>query len=189
MPYSYSHTFRKNVARGRPGVRTRRIRRERGVLFLLDPYLDDVAPPVDVRRDAFAAWVKRVLAQAKTSRGLSVPKIADMAGIGNNTIYRWRDGGGKELPNPEQVLAFCDALDIPPVAAFSILWPGKNEALPAPGPIALDGDFQSLMRILNDPNTSDFDREFIRETIRQLVDRPMRPGRAPQRTRRSGIAN
>lgn len=155
---------------------------------MLSPYLGDMAPPVEVRRDAYAAWVRRVLAQAKTSRRLSVPKIAEMAGIGNPTIYRWRNGEGKELPNPEQVLAFCDALDIPSQAAFSILWPGKNEAMPTPEPIPMDTDFQTLMRILNDPNTSEFDREFIRETIRQLADRPMRPGRAPQRTRR-GIAS
>ena len=149
-----------------------------------DVYLGDMAPTVEVRRDAFAVWVKRVLQQAKTNRGLSVVQIAKLAGIGNPTIYRWRNGEGKELPNPEQVLAFCDALDIPPQAAFSILWPGKTEQAAKPTPLPMDSDYQTLMRKLNDPSVSAFEKEFIRETLRQLADRPAQPARVVKRAGR-----
>lgn len=189
MPYSYSHTFRKNVARGRPGVRARRIRRERGILFLLDPYLDDVAPPIEVRKQRFADWVKRALAHAKMAQGLSVPAIAEIAGIGNQTIYRWAKAGGTELPDPDRVVAFCDAIDVAPDEPFRILWPGKNEAAPAPEPIPLDGELQLLMRRLHDPSVSEFEKEFIRETVRQLAARAGRPGHEPKRTRRRGVAS
>ena len=148
-----------------------------------------MAPPVEVRRDAFAKWVRRVLAQAKEVRGLGVVQIADMARIGNPTIYRWANGTGKELPNPEQVLAFCDALDIPAAAAFSILWPGKTELRAEPEPIPMDADLQTLMRKLNDPNVSEFEREFIRETIRQLADRPIQRSRTVKRTRPGRATN
>lgn len=189
MAYSYSHAFRKNVARGRPGVRARRIRRERGILFLLDPYLDDVAPPIDVRRQRFAEWVKRAVAHAKMAQGLSVPDIATRAGIGNQTIYRWINGDLKELPAPDRVVAFCDAIDVPPDEPFRILWPGKNDASPATEPIPLDGELQLLMRRLHDPATAEFEKEFIRETLRQLAARPGRPGHEPKRTRRRGVAS
>lgn len=187
--YSYSHTFRKNVARGRPGVRAWRIRRERGALFLLDPYLDDVAPPVEVRKAHFAEWVKRAVAHAKTTQKLSVPKIAKIAGIGNQTIYRWINAEGKELPAPETVVAFCDAIDLPPDEPFRILWPGKNEPAPEPAPMPVDPDLQTLMRKLRDPNVSEFEREFIRETLRQLADRPVHRGRVVKPTRRDNAAS
>lgn len=185
--HSYSHTFRKNVARGRPGHRPRRIRRERGILSLLEPYLDDVAPPIEVRRARFAEWVKRALAHAKTNQGLSVPAIAKLAGIGNQTIYRWRSGMGEELPEPAKVVAFCDAIDVSTAEPFQILWPGKNDPSPQPQPLLpMDANLQTLMRKLSDPTVDDFEKEFIRETLRQLADRPTQR-RTPTR-HRPGIA-
>lgn len=165
------------------------MRHEQGIVSTREPYVGPMAPPVEVRRDAFARWVRRVLAQAKDVRGLGVVDIAKMAGIGNPTIYRWAKGDGKDLPNPEQVLAFCDALDIPSAAAFTILWPGKNELRAQPEPIPMDADLQTLMRKLSDPNVSEFEREFIRETLRQLADRPVQRERPLKRTRRRGAAS
>lgn len=155
------------------------------MVFMLEPYASPMAPPVEVRRAAFAQWMRRILDQAKTQRGLSVVDIAKLAGIGNPTIYRWAKGEGKDLPLPEQVLAFCDALDIPPTAAFAILWPGKTEPVPAPEPILLDADYQLLMRKLHDPHVNEFEKEFIRETMRQLADRPTGRSTAPRAPHRS----
>jgi transcriptional regulator with XRE-family HTH domain len=158
-------------------------------MCLLDPYLDDVAPPIDVRRQRFADWVKRAVARAKEAQGLSVPEIAKRAEIGNQTIYRWIKAEGKELPEPDRVVAFCDAIDVPPDEPFRILWPGKNDPATAPEPIPLSGDLALLMRRLHDPSVSEFEKEFIRETVRQLAARPARPGHEPKRTRRRGVAS
>jgi transcriptional regulator with XRE-family HTH domain len=140
------------------------------------------APSVDVRRRSFAAFVQRVTAQAEQSRGLSIPQIAQLAGINNATIYRWRDGVGTRLPLPEQVVAFCDALGIPPVAAFSILWPGKDNKPAEPEPLPQDPEVEQQMRALlrkiADPNVSDAEKVTIRATIRHLA------GDAPSTTRR-----
>lgn len=187
--HSYSYAFRKAVARGRAPQRAWRLRRERGWLFTLDHYRDDVPPPMDVRKARFAEWVRRVLHQAEVQRGLSIPQIAAMANIGNPTIYRWRDGGGKHLPLAEQVLNFCDALDIDPTIPFGILWPGKNAESPAVAdPIYLDDNYQILMRKLADPNVDEFEKEFIRETLHGLAVRPAGTGRKPQRSRRRSTA-
>jgi transcriptional regulator with XRE-family HTH domain len=146
-----------------------------------------MVPSIEVRREAFAIWVRRVTGHAKTARGLSIEDIAELAGIGNPTIYRWRKGQGKALPLAEQVEAFCDALDIDPAIPFAILWPGKNRGSAAAEPLPLDPDFQTLARKILDPNTSDFEKKFIRETMRQLADRPADAGRVlPRRTTRDG---
>ncbi|QDY06117.1 helix-turn-helix transcriptional regulator [Micromonospora sp. HM134] len=148
-----------------------------------------MAPPIEARKARFGQWVKRVVDHAKATRGLSVPKIADLAGIGNQTIYRWINAAGEKLPDPENVRAFCDAVGVPTTEPFQILWPGRTDTPTPAQPLSvLDDDFQLLQRRLNDPNTSEFEREFIRETIRQLADRPsQRPGHTPRR-RKPGIA-
>lgn len=191
--HAYSHTFRRQLARGMPASRPWRIRRERSLISILEDYLDAVAPSIEVRRQRFAEWVQRVLAHAWEQRKLSVPKIAELAGIGSNTIYRWRDGNWKEGPKPEQVVACRDALDIPPAAAFSVLWPGKTESPATTEPMPVDPDLALLMRKLADPNVPEYEKYFIRETLRQLTSRPDRPhtqpGRSPSRRRRPKAAS
>lgn len=146
-------------------------------------YLVVMAPPLEVRKANFARWVQRVLAQAQDQRGLSVPTIAKMAGIGDQTIYRWRNGTLKKLPFPEQVVAFCDALDITTKFPFLILWPGKNDEAAEPEPIVLDSNYQALQRKLQDPAVPEFEKLFIQESLRQLADRPSNPAHLPQRKR------
>lgn len=143
-------------------------------------------PPLEVRRDNFAKWVKRVLRQAKLARGLSIPDIAKLSGVSDPTIYRWAKGEGKDLPKPELVVMFCDALDINPIdpaGPFAILWPSKAASVEAPEPLPMDADYQLLMRKLHDPNVSDFDKQFIRETLAQLAARPTQPIRIVRRVR------
>lgn len=187
---AYSYVFQKAVANGRAKPRAWSFRYERGTRFGTEPYLDDVAPPIEVRKVRFADWVKRVTDHAKQHRNLSIPKIAELADIGDQTIYRWKKAEGKELPDPEAVLAFCDALDIDPqVEAFRILWPGKAEKPAEPLPITDDENYVALQRKLNDPNVSDFDKAFIRETLRQLNDRPTTPARPKRPGRPRGVKN
>jgi transcriptional regulator with XRE-family HTH domain len=131
------------------------------------------APSVDVRRRAYAAFVQRVTAHAEETRGLSIPRIADLAGIDNGTIYRWRDATGKRLPTPESVVAFCDALGIPPAVAFAILWPGKDDQAPEAEPLPQDPDIErqmrELLRKISDPNVPEAEKVTIRATIRHLA--------------------
>jgi hypothetical protein len=139
------------------------------------------APSIDVRRRAFAAFVRRVTDQAEETRGWSIPHIAERAGINNGTIYRWRDAVGTRLPLPEQVVAFCDALGIPPAAAFAVLWPGQNDRPAEPDPIPQDPDIErqlrALLRKIADPNTPEAEKVTIRATIRHLAGEPATPTR------------
>lgn len=133
----------------------------------------------DVRKAAFASFVARQLRFARDERGWSVPQLAREAGISNQTIYRWREGNWVRSPLAEQVAAFCDALDVPPAAAFAILWPGKSTKPAAPEPAPMDPDVEALLRMLASPATSDDDRLVIRATIRGLVARSSeRPSQA-----------
>lgn len=137
----------------------------------------------EARRAAFSRFVQRALDHAKAERGWSVPMIAKASGVGDSTIYRWRDGQMTRSPLPEQVVAFCDALDIPPSAAFSILWPGRTERPAEPEPMPLDSDLQTVLRRLRDPDVPEQEKFLIRETLRSLA------ARSPERTpkgRRTG---
>jgi transcriptional regulator with XRE-family HTH domain len=137
----------------------------------------------DARRVAFSRFIARALEHAKTERGWSVPAVAKASGVGDSTIYRWRDGQWSRSPLPEQVVAFCDALGIPPSAAFAILWPGQSERPAEPAPMPLDPDVQTILRRLRDPDVPEREKFLIRETLRSLAAR--HPERA-SKERRSG---
>lgn len=104
--------------------------------------------------------------------------VAKASGVGDSTIYRWRDGEWTRNPLAEQVVAFCDALGIPPSAAFSILWPGRSERPAEPEPMPLEPDLQTILRRLRDPDVPEREKFLIRETLRSLAARsPERPSR------------
>jgi transcriptional regulator with XRE-family HTH domain len=107
----------------------------------------------------------------RVSRGWSISRIAEESGVSRSTIFRWQRGDSKQDPLPAQVVAFCDALAIPPGTAFAILWPGKGERAPQPEPMPLDRDFELLLRRLADPAVSDAEKYLIRETVKALANR------------------
>lgn len=136
----------------------------------------------EARLAAFTAFVRRALDRAKATRGWSVERVAQEAGVGVNTLYLWRGGREwKQFPRGESVEAFCDALGIPPAAAYGILWPGKNERPAEPEPLGPEPDLILLARKLEDPNVSEQEKFLIRETIKGLAARPSQPGDAPKR--------
>lgn len=147
-----------------------------------------VAMPADpeVRRQRWAQFVRRALAHAHTTRGWTVPRVAEAAGIGSNTIYRWRDARGIKAPLPEQVVAFCDALDIPVEQAFRILWPGKNGVPEPTPPPPLDDTILTIARKLADPHVPDREKWYLRESLRELADRPSQPESARPLRRQRG---
>jgi len=142
-------------------------------------YLDAMGQSLEVRRANFATWVTRALLQAKAGpRRLSVAAIAESAGVSTQAIYRWKNGTWeKEGPKPEQLVAFCDALDIPPAEAFSILWPSKNDRPQAPEAPPMDPDIQTVLRKLADPNVPAEEKYFLQESISLLAASATRPGR------------
>jgi transcriptional regulator with XRE-family HTH domain len=131
----------------------------------------------DVRKQAFAAFVRRAAHAAQLNRGWSLPRIAKEAGIGTNTLYRWTKGDWTNSPEAQLVEKFCNTLDIPVDAAFQILWPGGDDRPVDVAPLPTDPDFEILLRRLNDPKVPDEEKFLIRETIRGLVARAVPPAR------------
>jgi len=140
-------------------------------------YLDDVSAVPDARRAAYANFVRRALTHAKATRRWSIPKIAEVSGVGQSTIYRWRDGDWTRSPGGDQVAAFCAALDIPASSAFSILWPNKDERPVDSTPLPTDPDLELLARRLADPAVPEQEKFLIREVISGLAARSARPKR------------
>jgi hypothetical protein len=141
-----------------------------------------VAAAPDARRAQFALFVKRAVEHARTQRGWTVGQILEQAGAGlsRSTLYRWIRGDWKADPLPAQVVAFCDALDIPTAAAFTILWPGKSNRVQPTEPLQLNPDIETLARRINDPNISEQEKYMIREVLRSLAARGSRT--APRAT-------
>jgi transcriptional regulator with XRE-family HTH domain len=138
------------------------------------------------RLAAYTAFVRRALERAKVQRNLSVEQIADIAGISANTIYLWRSGTAwRTFPRGESVEAFCDALNIPPAAAYAILWPGRDAKPAGPEPIDTVPELTALARKLNDPYVPELERHLIRETLRMLANRPATPVDTPGRRKTS----
>lgn len=130
-----------------------------------------VAAP-EARLALFTAFVRRALDRAKTTRGWSVERVAEEAGVSANTIYLWRSGTAwKKFPLAENVEAFCDALAIKPELAFGILWPGRDAKPAEPEPLGPEPDLITLARRLADPSVSREEKYLIRETIRGLASR------------------
>lgn len=173
---AYSRVFVQEIDDLPPPPHTWGSDRVQGSLSKNGDYGQVVPPPIGVRKKAFAAFVSRAIRMAEDDRGWSVPRIAAEARsmgskLSNQTIYRWRDGDWAKAPDPDAVLAFCDALDIDPKHAWAILWPGKNEAAPPPEPAPIDPDIAQLMRRLRDPNVSEAEKTTIRATVRHLIGR------------------
>jgi transcriptional regulator with XRE-family HTH domain len=135
-------------------------------------------PSLEARRVAFARFIERALHDAKVTRGWNQRRVLEETKIGRTTLHRWQKGDWIEDPEAAKVRDFCDALDIPPLVGFLILWPGKRDRAPQPEPAPLDPDAERVLRKLADPNVPDVEKYLIRETLRSLAARPDRPGEA-----------
>lgn len=137
-------------------------------------YCDPVTS-ADVRRRLWALYVRRAVEQAKIVRGWSVAQIAEASkadgaeGVSSATIYRWMDPKWENLPRPEQVESFCDALDLATGPAFAKVWPGKTGLATETEPLPSNPDAEAIQRKLNDPRVSDAEKHLLRENLRMLA--------------------
>lgn len=138
----------------------------------------------DARRVAFARFVERAIDHARATKGLTIKKISEASGVGENTLYRWQRGDWVAAPDGDNVAAFCDVLNIPRSVATAILWPDKGAPQPQPEPLGDEPDIAAILRRLADPNTTEREKYLIRETVRGLANR--KPPRDHERRRRAG---
>jgi len=138
------------------------------------------------RKLAFAAFVRKALEDARTTRAWSGSEVSRRTGVSRQTINRWVRGDWSSDPEAERVVAFCTGLGLNPSVAFGVLgWDTSTSARPAPAAPPMDPDVEALLRRLVDPNVSEADKFHIRETIRYLAYRPLMPS---DRRKRGGKA-
>lgn len=125
----------------------------------------------------FARFVSRVLDRAR-DRGMTDVHIEAVTGVRASTFHRWRRG--VVAPTVDKVRQFCAGLGVSPNEALAALGVGDRAAT-APEPI-VDPDIVALLRKLQDPNTNQETKDYIRTTLRILADMP--PG--PPRRRKAG---
>ncbi|GAB3143598.1 hypothetical protein GCM10027290_20180 [Micromonospora sonneratiae] len=139
------------------------------------------------RKIAFAAFVRKALADARTTRAWTGTEVSRRTGISRQTINRWVRGEWTSDPEAKRVVAFCEGLGLNPAVAFGVLgWDRTTPARPAPSAPPMDPDVEALLRRLVDPNISDAEKFHIRETIRYLAYRPTMPPDARKGSKRAG---
>lgn len=165
----------------RPWCRKGNISRTRDLRPPGGTYGGRVALPLEIRRDRWATFVRRALANAKQQKGWSVATVLKETGIGKTTLYRWLKGDWDTDPEPSKIESFCDGLGMPTDRAFTQLWPGKAGKAKAPEPTPLPDEVEQLMRRLRDPSTSEAERVIMLGLVTQAAH--VKLG-APDTTRR-----
>ncbi len=139
------------------------------------------------RKIAFAAFVRKALADARMTRAWTGTEVSRRTGISRQTLNRWVRGDWASDPEAERVVAFCEGLGINPSVAFGVLgWDRTAPARPAPSAPPMDPDVEALLRRLMDPNVSEAEKFHIRETIRYLAYRPALPTEPRKGRKRAG---
>ena len=135
----------------------------------LDPVAASPAPSPDVSRARFAAFVARTLSAAR-QRGMTDKDIHAATGVPPSTFHRWQKGNFATAPDLDKVRAFCQGLGVSPAGALAALGLAPERDNPQPEP-PMPPEIRTILRKLADPNVSEFDKEFMRETLRLLADR------------------
>jgi transcriptional regulator with XRE-family HTH domain len=139
------------------------------------------------RKIAFAAFVRKALEDARSTRAWTGSEVSRRTGVSRQTVNRWVRGEWSSDPEAERVVAFCTGLGINPTVAFGVLgWDRATPARPAPAAPPMDPDVEALLRRLVDPNVSEVDKFHIRETIRYLAYRPLIATESRKRRGRAG---
>ncbi|GAB2926766.1 hypothetical protein GCM10027280_12640 [Micromonospora polyrhachis] len=151
------------------------------------PYRHQVSDRAHGRKIAFAAFIRKALADARATRAWTGSEVSRRTGVSRQTLNRWVRGEWASDPEAERVVAFCEGLGISPTIAFGVLgWDRGTPARPTPNAPPMDPDVEALLRRLVDPNVSDAEKFHIRETIRYLAYRPIMPPNAGKRGKQAG---
>src|SRR5688572_5213391 len=102
------------------------------------------------RKLAYAAFVRRALAGARTTRAWNGSDVSRHTGVSRQTINRWVRGDWANDPEPDRVISFCTGLGLDPSEAFALLGWAEAAAEPAGGTevAELDPDIAALARRL-----------------------------------------
>jgi len=117
------------------------------------------------RKQAFAAFVRKALADARAARGWTGTEVARRTGVSRQTIHRWTRGDWSTDPEPERVVAFCEGLGIHARTAFRILGWGRS-APPRPAVPGMDPDIEARLRRRLDPETPGAEKYHLPQTAR-----------------------
>lgn len=147
-------------------------------------YREQVAISRDVARVNFARFVERALRGAR-ERDLSDMKIKELTGVGPSTFHRWRRGDwGKDWPELQKVIDFCEGLGIQVDGAFDALGI-SGQRQPTESAVQLDPDVRIIMQRLADPSVSAAEKTLIRGTLRHLADLADQAERGDDKGRRA----
>lgn len=102
-------------------------------------------------------------------------KIAEATGVSPATFHRWQAGDFTELPSMDRMLAFVDGLGVPR-AALMLALDVSEPTGDAEGAI-IPPEVRAILRILNDPKTTDRERYHISATLQSLANRYRPAGR------------
>jgi transcriptional regulator with XRE-family HTH domain len=128
--------------------------------------------PSAVDRVRFSRFVERALAVAR-ERGMTAAQVEAETKISLSTIHRWRRG--EIAPTVDKVRQFCAGLGLSSKEALAALGLSERDATP-PEPIT-DPDMLALLRKLQDPNTNEETKTYIRTTLHMLANMPAQPPR------------
>jgi hypothetical protein len=116
---------------------------------------------------------------------MSDREVQRVSGVATSTFHRWRNQDAKGLPKLPQVRAFCEATGADIGEAMAAL--GMSSAGPSPAPEPpLPREIRVIMRRLNDPNTSDTEKDFISRSLQMLAGQVSASERAEQKARDAG---
>lgn len=111
-------------------------------------------------REAFAAWVRSVLASYK-ERGWSKSRVARESGVNRNDIDRWLNQ--ETFPLPQTVKRFCDGLGLDYAEPSRILgWSVEPEVAAA----SLEGKIRRAKLILKSKHLTDEQRTRYESMLR-----------------------
>jgi len=131
------------------------------------PYGDGMSPVPDVNRARFAAFVSRVLTDAR-ARGLTDQDIAKSTRVGTSTFHRWKNGEFRTLPDIENVQRFCDGLGVSAQEALDAMGVTSSRSTQAPEPV-LEPEVRIIQRALVDPSVTAERKAAVREMLRLIA--------------------
>jgi transcriptional regulator with XRE-family HTH domain len=124
----------------------------------------------DLIRVRWSRFVDRALAAARY-QGMTDPQIEAATGVRASTFHRWKRGEVRTMPSLAKVRAFCDGIGADVEEAMTALGLSHEDRMPVEPEAPMDPDLKEIMRQLVDPNTSEADKIFIKESLRLLASR------------------